>query len=158
MFKSEPFPILKWLPLGEFTDYIHWFLIEMHYVRCSQNANALDVLIHFVPINRSYWQYITWNAYKLFIKIIIYDCTWWSLFEIFQHLFTISKEFSPTVHLDCSDWMAHVHGASAMGLTGISWQGEMSLFLGWLHSPQDTMTTAWANHSQQLLQHVYKIP
>ena len=112
----------------------------------------------FEPINCCYWQYTTWNAYQLFIKIIIYDCTWWSLFEIFQHLFTISKEFSPMVHLDCSDWMAHVPGASAMGLTAISWQGEISLFLGWLHSPQDPKATASANHSQQLLQHVYKMP
>ena len=30
MFKSEPFPIFMWLPLDEFTDYIHWFLIEVH--------------------------------------------------------------------------------------------------------------------------------
>ena len=53
------------------------------------------------------------------IRIIIFNCTRWSLFEIFQHFFTISKEFSPTVHLDCSDWIPQVPGASAMGPTAI---------------------------------------
>ena len=58
---------------------------------------------------------------------------------------------SPTVHLDCSDWIAQVPGASAM-------QGE-DFFVPWLAvKRQEPMTIAWVNRSQQLLQHVYKIP
>ena len=34
----------------------------------SQNMNVRDVLRHFAPNNRSYWECINWNAHELFSK------------------------------------------------------------------------------------------
>ena len=34
----------------------------------SQSVNVRDVLRHFAPVNRSYWQCINWNAHELFSK------------------------------------------------------------------------------------------
>ena len=49
---------------------------------------------------------------------LLYKCTWLSLFETFQHFLRfIIESVSATVNLGFTVWMAHAHGASAVGPT-----------------------------------------
>ena len=56
------------LPCNAICDIMHIDFSRKIYCGANdaQNVNGRDVLGHFAPVNRSYWQCIDWNAHELF--------------------------------------------------------------------------------------------
>ena len=84
--------------------------------------------------------------------------SWWSLFEIFQHFLTISKDFFTYISLRLQ-WLNDTGSLGVCDGPNSHRLAGWDFFVPWLAvKPQEPMTIAWVNRSQQLLQHVCKIP
>ena len=129
----------------------------------SQNVNVRDCLRLFAPINRSYRQCISWNVYNcsqrvnndknshlwLYMMIIV-----WNISTFLYNIAIIFTNGSLRLQwLNGTGSWGICNGPNSHQLAG--WD----FFVPWLAAkPQEPMTIARVNHSQQLLQHVYKIP
>ena len=77
------------------------------------------------------------------IRIIIYDWAWWSLFELFQHFFTISKKMFTNGSLRLQ-WL---NGTGSWGVCDGPDSHQLAgsdFFVPWLAAKsQEPMTIAW---------------
>ena len=129
----------------------------------SQKGNVPDVLRHFATINCSYWQCINWNVHQLFSKVknekknhlwLYMMIIVWNISTFLYNIERIVTNSSLTLQcLTGTGSWGICDGPNSHQLAG--WD----FFVPWLTAkPQEPMAITWVNHSQQLLQHVYKIP
>ena len=122
----------------------------------SQNVNVRDVLRHFAPLNRSYWQCINWNAHELFSKVRNdkNNHLWLYMMIIVWNISTFLQNIE-RIFTNGSLRLQWLNGIGSWSVCDAGWD----LFVPWLAAkPQEPMTIAWVNRSQQFIQHVYKIP
>ena len=110
--------------------------------------NVRDVLRHFARINRSYWQCIDWNANELFSKVKndknnhLWLYMMIIVWNISTFLYNIERIFT-----NGSLRLQWLNGIGSWGVCDAGWD----FFVLWLAAkPQEPMTIAWVNRSQQL--------